>query len=63
MFSVVLFSIPVLVLTVKGSNETFCLMNRKESICSNYQKDLDCFKNKSKFSGFIKIGPGLLIGI
>ena len=61
LISVLLFSIPVIVLTIKGSNkETFCLMNRKEPICSNYwNKNLDCFENKTDFSGFIKIGKGL----
>jgi len=58
LISVLLFSIPVIVLTIKGSNkETFCLMNRKESICSNYWNEkLDCFQHKTDFSGFVKIG-------
>ena len=58
LISVLLFSIPVTVLTIKGSNkETFCLMNRKESICSNYWNEkLDCFQHKTDFSGFVKIG-------
>jgi len=60
--SVLLFSVPVIVLTIKGSNkETFCLMNRKEPICSNYwNKKLDCFQHKTDFSGFVKIGQGYL---
>jgi len=60
LISVLLFSIPVIVLTIKGSNaETFCLMNKKEPICSNYwNQKLDCFDNKTDFSGFMKIGKG-----
>jgi len=58
LFAVLLFSIPILFFTIKGSNkESFCLMNRKEPICSNYDQ-LDCFRNKSNFIGFINIGQG-----
>ena len=56
-FSVLLFSIPVIVLTANVSKKVvFCLMNREESICANTETYLDCFKDKSDFSGFVKIG-------
>jgi len=56
LFSILLFSIPVIISTINGSDEkTFCLMNRKEPICK-LNDYVDCFKDNSDFSAFLQIG-------